>query len=258
MFPKPRREATDGFDPREVERDIKRQLALIDHRVPRQIEVRVREIATTITDVLPRAAELGPTSRDLYVLQKTADDYLPTALQTYLNLPRGAVVPGGKTAEQVLSEQLDVLAARIYEVKGALQRKDTDALVAHGRFLDQKFGRGALSVPSTEPITLQRTSLRTGRMAALVRTNPMAWVSLGFGIFGIFGEVVPVIGGATCAMIAIVAGLIARSQIKRTGEGGARIATFGIVLGLVHMLVLALLVMLFGTVLIALIHSISH
>jgi Domain of unknown function (DUF4190) len=256
MFPRPRRDTTDGFDPREVERDIKRQLALIDHRVPRHIEVRVREIATTITDVLPRAAELGPTSRDLFILQRTADDYLPTALQTYLNLPRGAMVPGGKTADQVLTEQLDVLASRIYEVKDAIQRKDSDALVAHGRFLEEKFGSGALRLPGTRPSSPRRVA--TGPTGALARTNPMAWVSLGFGVFGIFGHVVPVVGGVTCAIVAIVTGFVARSQIRRTGEGGARLALFGIILGVVHLVVVALLLVLFGTVLIALIHSIFH
>jgi len=256
MFPRPRRDATEGFDPREVERDVRRQLALIDHRVPRDIELRVREIVTTITDVLPRAAELGPASRDLYVLQRTADDYLPTALQTYLNLPPGALVPGGKTADQVLSEQLDVLAARLHQVKGAIQRKDSDALVAHGRFLDEKFGRGPLPLPSTESTSPRR--IATGPRAALARTNSMAWVSLGFGVFGIFGHVVPVVGGLTCAIVAIVTGFVARSQIKRTGESGARLALFGIILGVVHLVVIALVVVLFGTVLLALIHSIFH
>jgi len=255
MFQKAPRDATDGFDPREVERDIRRQLALIDHRVPRPIELRVREIATTITDVLPRAAVLGPASRDLYILQRTADDYLPTALQTYLNLPRGAMVAGGKTADQVLSEQLDVLAARIHEVKDAIQRKDSEALVAHGRFLDAKFGRGALPLPGTEPVSPR---IPTGPRAALARTNPMAWVSLGFGVFGIFGHVIPVVGGVTCAVVAIVTGFVARSQIKRTGETGARLALFSIILGVVHLVVIALLLVLFGTVLIALIHSIFH
>src|SRR5690348_7495420 len=98
----------DGFDPRDVERDLRRQLSLIDHRVPRHIEVRVREIARTITDVLPRAAELGPASRDLFVLQRTADDYLPTALEAYLNLPGGALVAGGRSEEHTSELQSPV------------------------------------------------------------------------------------------------------------------------------------------------------
>jgi len=216
----------------------------------------VREIARTITDVLPRAAELGPASRDLFVLQRTADDYLPTALEAYLNLPGGALVAGGKTADQVLSEQLDVLAAQMHEVKAAIQRKDSDALVAHGRFLEEKFGSAGLPLPGAS--TTAPRGRRPDAVSALARTNPMAWVSLGFGVFGILGHVIPVIGGLTCAMVAIVTGFVARSQIRRTGEGGARLALFGIILGFVHIAVLILLLAFFGTVLIALIHALIH
>ncbi len=216
----------------------------------------MREIATTITDVLPRAGELGPASRDLYVLQRTADDYLPTALHTYLNLPRGALVAGGKTADQVLSEQLDLLAAQMLQVKAAIQRADSEALLTHGRFLEEKFGRGGLSLPGTA--AAQPRGEPSNAVSALARTNPMAWVSLGFGVFGVFGHVIPVIGGLTCAIVAIVTGFVARSQIRRTGEGGARLALFGIILGTVHLAVLALLLVFFGTVLIGLIRTIVH
>lgn len=250
------RQATDEFDPRRVERDLRRQLSLIDRRVPRDIQLRVRDIATTITDVLPRANELGPGSRDLFVLQRTADDYLPTALQTYLNLPPGALVAGGKSADQVLTEQLDVLAARMHEVKAAIQRKDSDALVAHGRFLEDKFGRDALSLPQTEATAPRPKG--PNAMSALTRTNPMAWVSLGFGVFGIFGHVVPVVGGLTCAVVAIVTGFIARGQIRRTGEDGGRLALAGIVLGFAHIVVLALALVFFGALLIAALNSILH
>lgn len=256
MRPEPRSSSFGPLDPREVERDLRRQLALIDHRVPRHIELRVREIANTITAVLPRAAELGPGSPDVYVLQRTADDYLPTALQTYLNLPGGALVAGGKTADQVLSEQLDLLSARLHEVRLAIQRKDSDALVAHGRFLEEKFGRSPLGLPGTPRPAPKPPS--TDIASVMARTNALAWVSLGFGVFGVFGHVIPVIGGLTCAMVAIVTGFIARSQIKRTDEGGARLALFGIILGAVHIAVLALLFALFGAVLLAAIHSIFH
>src|SRR5581483_9534731 len=198
--------------PRRVERDLRRQLSLIDHRVPRSIEVRVRDITTTITEVLPRARELGPASRDLFVLQRTADDYLPTALNTYLNLPRGAVVGDGKTADQVLTEQLDVLAAQLRQIKAAILRKDSDALVAHGRFLEDKFGKAdpyddALPLPDTYRPTARPLRRAPATLQALARTNPMAWVSFGFGVFGIVGDIIPFVGGLTCAMVAIITGL---------------------------------------------------
>ena len=45
-------------------------------------------IATTITETLPRADALGAGSPGQFVLVQCATDYLPTALQSYLELPR--------------------------------------------------------------------------------------------------------------------------------------------------------------------------
>jgi hypothetical protein len=56
------------------------------------------------------------------------------------------------------------------------------------------------------------------------RVNPLAAVSLGFGIGQIF---LPFIG----AIIAIVCGHAAKSQIRERNEGGAALATAGLVLG---------------------------
>src|SRR5215472_4969129 len=76
-------------------------------------------------------------------------------------------------------------------------------------------------------------------------TNTMAIVSLGAGILAFFGHIVlPGIGGGTLAFVAIVTGFIARSEIKKTGEQGKTMATVGIVLGIVHLAVLALLIVL--------------
>jgi hypothetical protein len=66
--------------------------------------------------------------------------------------------------------------------------------------------------------------------------NALAIVSLAAGIAG-YVLPHPFIGG----LIAIITGHMARGQIRRTGEGGAGLATIGMVLGYVH-LVLSVLV----------------
>ena len=53
--------------------------------------------------------------------------------------------------------------------------------------------------------------------------------------------VLPGIGGGTLALIAIVTGVIARGEIKRSGEQGMWMATVGILLGILHLLVIALI-----------------
>jgi hypothetical protein len=60
-------------------------------------------------------------------------------------------------------------------------------------------------------------------------TNSAAVVSLIFGIVSWF--LCPLIGG----IVAVITGHMAHSQIKRSGEGGAGLATSGMVLGYIHL-----------------------
>jgi hypothetical protein len=74
------------------------------------------------------------------------------------------------------------------------------------------------------------------------QTNSMAVVSLVAGAISVFGHIVlPGIGGGTLALIAIVTGVIARGEIKRSGQQGMWMATIGILLGVLHLLVIALI-----------------
>lgn len=67
------------------------------------------------------------------------------------------------------------------------------------------------------------------------QTNSLAVVSLVSGALSFFAHVVPVIGGFTVAIVAIITGFMARSQIRRTGEQGTWMANVGIILGFVHL-----------------------
>jgi hypothetical protein len=142
--------ATAGFDPDEVQRSLKKLQRRTLTNVPDRIALKVTAISATITEVLPRAGVLGAGSPDLYTLVHCATDYLPTALQAYLDLPRNYadhhVVAEGKTSLALLVEQLDALAEQIDEIVLNVNRADSDKLIAHGRFLAAKFGRGPLNI----------------------------------------------------------------------------------------------------------------
>jgi hypothetical protein len=69
-------------------------------------------------------------------------------------------------------------------------------------------------------------------------TNTLAIVSLVAGIVSWFA--VPVLGG----IVAVIAGHMARSQIRRTGERGDGMATAGLILGYLHLAVVVLLALL--------------
>ena len=114
---------------------------------------KIRGVASAIGDVLPAYRASGLSHEDRFVVERTATDYLPSAVQSYLKLPEAyRSVPlreaDGKTASQVLSEQLDLLHQRIRRVVDAAYRDDLEALLVHGRFLHSKFGPSSLSVDS--------------------------------------------------------------------------------------------------------------
>jgi hypothetical protein len=139
-----------AVDPEDLAKSLDRLLRQIHGNVPRDIEHKVQGIATTIAGILPMAAELPPGSQELFILQRTVSDYLPTSLESFMNLPRtyAAVHPlkGTKTAQQVLSDQLDLLQAQMDEVADAAAKSDADRLLAQGRFLEDRFGHSDLTI----------------------------------------------------------------------------------------------------------------
>jgi hypothetical protein len=75
--------------------------------------------------------------------------------------------------------------------------------------------------------------------------NTMSVISLVTGALAVFGHIVlPGIGGGTLALVAIVTGFIGRGEIKKTGEQGGWMAVVGIVLGVIHILAIALIIIL--------------
>jgi len=139
-----------GLDRDDVHRSLVEIQRRIRGRVPADISDRVNRICSTIDDAAPRADSLGAGSEGAFVLVRTATDYLPTALQGYLDLPRTYadhhVVAGGKTAHTLVCDQLDLLASKIDEINDAVHRSDADKLVANGRFLAEKFSKSPLDI----------------------------------------------------------------------------------------------------------------
>ena len=139
------------FDPDSIRRSLQRQLSIANGKVPASSWSKLQDIADTIMGILPHYADFPPGSPDLFVVGRTATDYLPSALQAYLNLPRAYAtlhkMPNGKTADQVLDDQLTLLASKMDEVADAVHKKDSDALLANGKFLEEKFGASPLALP---------------------------------------------------------------------------------------------------------------
>jgi hypothetical protein len=141
-----------GFDPDDVRHALDHEVHAVSGRVPADVLAKVQSIQQIILGILPRSGALPPGSPELFVVERTATDYLPTSLESYLNLPRAYAtlhpVQDGKTAKQVLMDQLTLLESKMTEVADDVHRNDTDRLLANGRFLEERFGRSALSLDS--------------------------------------------------------------------------------------------------------------
>src|SRR3979411_710110 len=123
-----------GFDPDDIRKALDHEVHSVSGRVPAEVFAKVQSIQQIILGILPRSGALPPGSPELFVVQRTATDYLPTALETYLNLPRAYAtlhrVQNGKTPKDVLIDQLTLLESKMSEVADDVHRNDTDRLLA--------------------------------------------------------------------------------------------------------------------------------
>jgi len=115
--------------------------------VPAVVASRVAKVSQTIRDTMPRLRNVGLGSLDAYSVMATATDYLPEAIGAYTRLPRqwadSRPIENGKTSLMLLIDQLDLLGATMDKIFDAVVRVDADALIAHGRFLQEKFGHAS-------------------------------------------------------------------------------------------------------------------
>ncbi|WP_405062001.1 hypothetical protein OG474_10170 [Kribbella sp. NBC_01505] len=114
--------------------------------VPAVVASRVNRVVRIVRETIPRLGNLAG-SAQAYSVMATATDYLPEAIGGYLRLPRQWAdtrpVDRGKTSLMILIDQLDLLGATMDKVFDAVNRADAAALIAHGRFLQEKFGTGS-------------------------------------------------------------------------------------------------------------------
>jgi hypothetical protein len=146
----------------EIRDELERVVRQARRRVPREIFQKVESIQASILSILPQLVALGDGDRNLYTIRQTALEYLPEALQNYMNLPPSfaALYPlrDGKTARQLLGEQLDLLDREMKAIVSDFAVNDMQKLLAHGRFLEQKFRQEELfsRQPEKTPVEARR------------------------------------------------------------------------------------------------------
>jgi hypothetical protein len=123
-----------------IVRDAKAQLQ------PAMIE-RLESIRRSITEVLPKLADARGFDDNLFTVRETVLRYLPETLANYVALPPAfratRILKAGKTARDLLTEQLAILDDQLKEVVDNAARGDAEALLANGKFLETKFRQRA-------------------------------------------------------------------------------------------------------------------
>lgn len=124
-----------------------------DKRLPDELAAKVGAIRETILEIVPKVNASAIDRQDLFALERTVTDYLPSTINAYVTLPRAyantRVVQDGKTAKDLLGEQLDLIEEKMQAIGEAVARDDLNKLLAQGRFLEDRFGtHDALSLAS--------------------------------------------------------------------------------------------------------------
>lgn len=127
----------------ELRQELETVVNTIRKHVPDDIYAKVLSIKASILAILPQIADINSANQNMHIIRQTVLDYLPQALQNYLNLPPAFAnlhpVKNGKTARQLLGEQLDLLDKQMKEIVEDIHRDDAQKLIVHGRFLEDKF-----------------------------------------------------------------------------------------------------------------------
>jgi hypothetical protein len=113
-------------------------------RLPPELAAKVGQISQTILEILPKVQTSTIDRQDLFALERTVAEYLPNTIDAYLTLPRAyansRVVQDGKTAKDLLGDQLDLIEEKMEAISEAVSKDDLNKLLAQGRFLEDRFG----------------------------------------------------------------------------------------------------------------------
>jgi len=137
------RSSSNELSGRDLKIMLEALIKKIGNRVSQPELDKVTDIKENILMLLPRLDEMNAGDYDLHVIKQTVSDYLPQMLMTYLELPpafaRMHKTSNGKTAQEILIEQLSLLDEQIKQILVSVNNKDLEALVAQGNFLKSKF-----------------------------------------------------------------------------------------------------------------------
>jgi hypothetical protein len=114
-------------------------------QLPDDLVVHLYSVRCSIAQALPWLVQGPAHEADLFTVRETVRRYLPDTLAHYLALPPAMrtthAVKDGKSARQLLAEQLALLDEEMRGIAAKVSSTDVQALLANGRFLEARFGR---------------------------------------------------------------------------------------------------------------------
>lgn len=119
-------------------------------RLPDDVSLALTRILSILDDIVSRWDDLAVAPDQRHVVEQMISDYLPTSLQTYVNLPRtfalASRVEGKRSAHDELLDQLAILEKESERIRTAVYSREVAALSDQSRFLRDKFGESDLTL----------------------------------------------------------------------------------------------------------------
>ncbi|MCL2466286.1 MAG: hypothetical protein FWF21_03355 [Micrococcales bacterium] len=117
-------------------------------RLDLALRARLDEVIGNLEQVVASWDKLAGAPEQQQMITAMITDYLPTSVETYLNLPRALTTGTGvrRDAHDELLDQLGILAAESARVRDAVYARTVEALANQGQFLRDKFRRSGLDL----------------------------------------------------------------------------------------------------------------
>jgi hypothetical protein len=145
----------DRVDVEALRDAVAEQRRRLARKAPRDVQAAADRLVTTLGELFARPDLLHRGAPETFVVERLVEDYLPTAIDGYLRLPPGFAdtqpLSDGRTARQVLVDQLGLLETAARDATQAASRDAADLLLSHGRFLADKFGPHGLDLSAAPP-----------------------------------------------------------------------------------------------------------
>jgi hypothetical protein len=149
----------DENDAQQIKQGLNDLVYSLRFRVSDDVMAAVEDVARSVVATLPPEGAPGMTAIDptVMLIRQTALHYIPRALSDYMAIPRmyaeRVPVQDGKTAKDVLIEQLRMIEQKMKDTAQAMYHVDADRLLANARFLQERFADSQFKVPVVDLVS---------------------------------------------------------------------------------------------------------